>query len=842
MKAFLSHSSKDKEFIRSISEILGRQYCVFAEKSFDTGTDFKKSIEDSLDESSVFVLFASKNSLKSIWVEFEIEEAWYQRLKNKLSMSLVYLIDSSVEITSLPGWLKRASIRKANVPQVIARDIRHHLDDLLLERQSPYFTGRSSDIESLEQALTPLGDLTPPHSFLISGLPGIGRRTLVKHTIPALLQLRKFVEIRVGEGDTINDICTSIADKIEPYNTIEGLKAIVSVIRSMSDDLALQRIERNLVSLNTAGELPILVDDGGFMDEEGHLRGEIQQLINSIQNTNEVYVSFITWRRPTVEIQTPLPVIHLKPLGDSETKRLLKLLARQSNLDVLAEQIDELAEYIGGYPPAAYFVVQLCKDYGIELMLREKQSLTHFTSTVFLRHFTKLGLSRSEKRILRLLASYSSLPLGTITEILNIDINELDKLLIRMVDLALVIPNDCSHYRIADPISDASMRAFGYLTQPEHSKVAKCLSSYLLGKELEGPQLQLSRLLFTAARNSGDSALASNTIHFSNDLIKLTESLYHQRKYKEAIETGYVALKERPNSTTARRYLIRGLIQEERWSEAEKQIGEFEKYTPHREILYLKGFLSRHRGEISDAIKYYTGSKKLGWTGVAISRELANCHFLLGDYDPAADYIREAREIRSDNRFVVDLDAQIAIARHDQKSAKEAVGILKVIDDPIYYYHRLSTYERRFGTPSKALEAAEMAAGCEEYPPFSILVQLMSCQMESEETGEARKTSQILERRFAAIKNDVRQSLRCKLEIIEEHFGEALRITKYINNKDSDIYKKLRADALKGELKVSALDDKTRLEYEAELSIIETQLADKKVEELLSLIFGSEQS
>ena len=59
---------------------------------------------------------------------------------------------------------------------------------------------------------------------------------------------------------------------------------------------------------------------------------------------------------------------------------------------------------------------------------------------------------------------------------------------------------------------------------------------------------------------------------------------------------------------------------------------------------------------------------------------------------------------------MVDLDAQIAIARKDQDSAKKALDILEVIDDPVYYYHRLSTYERRFGTMDAALEAAKKAA------------------------------------------------------------------------------------------------------------------------------------
>ncbi|GAG89772.1 unnamed protein product, partial [marine sediment metagenome] len=233
---------------------------------------------------------------------------------------------------------------------------------------------------------------------------------------------------------------------------------------------------------------------GGFMNEEGYLQEEIQKLIITIQQTDELYVSFISWRRPNVNLTVPFPLIHLKPLGETETKRLLKLLAGHKSVNLLPEQIDELAEYIAGYPPAAYFVVQQSKDYGIELVLRDKPSLRRFTSAIFLRHLSKIGLSDDEKKLLKLLSFYSPLPLNIITNLLGIDPNTLDKMLIRLIDLALIIATDCGHYRIADPVKEAGMQSFGAILPSEHFKVAKCLSSYLKSTEVEGPQLQLTRL------------------------------------------------------------------------------------------------------------------------------------------------------------------------------------------------------------------------------------------------------------------------------------------------------------------------------------------------------------
>jgi len=85
MKAFLSHSSEDKEFVQAIARELGRQFCVFDEYSFETGEQLKRSIEQGIDDSSIFVLFASRKALDSVWVEFEEQEAWFRQLRASLT-------------------------------------------------------------------------------------------------------------------------------------------------------------------------------------------------------------------------------------------------------------------------------------------------------------------------------------------------------------------------------------------------------------------------------------------------------------------------------------------------------------------------------------------------------------------------------------------------------------------------------------------------------------------------------------------------------------------------------------------------------------------------------------
>ena len=125
MKAFLSHSSIDKEFVREIANKLGRLNCVFDERSFSSGDNFKSAIEDSLENSSVFVFFATRDSLQSFWCSFEIDEAFYSQLKSKIDNAIVYVLDDEgVSLDQLPHWLKKSLIKNESSPAVIARDIK----------------------------------------------------------------------------------------------------------------------------------------------------------------------------------------------------------------------------------------------------------------------------------------------------------------------------------------------------------------------------------------------------------------------------------------------------------------------------------------------------------------------------------------------------------------------------------------------------------------------------------------------------------------------------------------------------------------------------------------------
>lgn len=800
---------------------------MFDQRSFETGVEFKKSIEDGLDDSGIFVLFASKASLQSVWVDFEINEAWWRKLERKIGGALVFIIDSSVDVGDLPPWLRRSKAQRVNAPQATARVIRDHIDEILRHQQHSYFVGRGEDVDRLQQVLTPWDGSTPPHVVIITGLPGIGKRTLLRHVAPFTLNLLRLNVVRVEEGDELPDLASKLADQIEPFSTAEGFKKIVAEIRAATDQQTLDRIVHDLQLCIANHELPVLFDDGGLLDEEGRLRDAPKRIIAAVPPKSDTYLFIVSNRRPNQEGAETIPGVPLKPLRREDTKSLIAALANRKQLQLKVNEIAEISEYAEGFPPACGYAVQLAVDYGVVTVLQNKHRLVEFRTLPFIKYLSETKLTEAEKEILRILAEYSPLPLAVIGEAVGVDSKTLSEHIIRLIDYSLISPAREGFYSIADPIRDAVVRLTRLImSKHEHSAVANSLKKYIDENEIEEHAIDAYRVLFRAARNSGDPKLAADAIYLANDVIQLLERSYHARDFEEAIRLGREAVAMRPRSVTARSFLIRAFIQEAMWPDAEQALTEFELVAPPREVFFLKGFMKRKQGDVPGAIALFHKSERAGRRGAALMRELAWCYSIQGDLDNAAKYLEEAIKREGDNPFVVDLGVQIATRQGDERLARRRLELLKEVESPAFYHHRLSHVEAKFGNFEKARAASQEAMKLESKPTFEMIAQYAVCELRLNHVSAAEKLAAQLERDYSRKKPDFRLTLRAMIEVQKKHFGDALALLERHSQKTDRFYMHIAKTALEGELASSVLTDETRANYQKQVRDCEKALSD----------------
>jgi hypothetical protein len=128
------------------------------------------------------------------------------------------------------------------------------------------------------------------------------------------------------------------------------------------------------------------------------------------------------------------------------------------------------------------------------------------------------------------------------------------------------------------------------------------------------------------------------------------------------------------------------------------------------------------------------------------------------------------------------------------------------------------------------LEAARQAAHTalieEESPPFSVIAQVVLCEIASSNLDEASGFLKRLDNDYGDVRRDVRTGLHCRLELARGRSAEALRLCDRFTNTESRYYKVIRYDALRAELIGSKLDSSTREMYERECDELRKTLGD----------------
>lgn len=183
LKAYLAHSSMDKNYVRTVANRLGRSITIFDEMAFPPGFDFRDTIRNYLDKSSVFIFFASKTSIESTWVKFEINEADWSLSTKQMAGALTILIDEETNVDDLPEWMKRSLIVRVQYPQLAVHTIRNFIVQLSITEMQPLFVGREADLERISHKLIPEIDSQPPRTIVVAGLQGIGRRTFSRRAL-----------------------------------------------------------------------------------------------------------------------------------------------------------------------------------------------------------------------------------------------------------------------------------------------------------------------------------------------------------------------------------------------------------------------------------------------------------------------------------------------------------------------------------------------------------------------------------------------------------------------------------------------------------------------------------
>lgn len=297
LKAFLSHSSKNKDYVEKIAKELTQNWCTYDSFTFEFATKTKDEIIKHIKEDSIFVVFLSDKALESTWVKDELELV-YKELKNGYSKRIMpIIVDDSIthKDERIPKWLSKdyniQTIRKYKkaVHRIKQEIIKLHWSiDSKKMKKDTLFVGRNKLMEVLEEKHRE--KFTPPFSVIASGIDGIGRRTILKEyycKVTGTDKSKYIPTIFLETNESIEDFILKVVDL--------GLTKDITNkdLLSMSIDEKVDFLASLFQDLEKEKEILLLEDNGCLVLLDRELNSWFKSLLHKINRYTKTTILLV---------------------------------------------------------------------------------------------------------------------------------------------------------------------------------------------------------------------------------------------------------------------------------------------------------------------------------------------------------------------------------------------------------------------------------------------------------------------------------------------------------------------------------------------------------------------
>lgn len=389
IKCFLSHSSSDKEsYVRIVAEKIRKENRIIDEEAFEEGMVTAEEIIKYLDKSSLFVFFISNKSLDSEWVKLELDRARELLDENTIKRVYPIIIDPKIEYKDkrIPEWMRdQLNIQLISSPTHAARKINARLIELTwadhprLKERRDIFVGRNDQIKLIEERLDDL-QRQMPTVLIASGLPSIGRRSLMTHSLRKanlVTDSYDFSVVSLTSMDSIEDFIIKCCDLgvVEVNNIREILNADLHRKIEIAKNVALQIV-------NTKERI-IIEDRGVIVQNNGDIADWFLEIIDHIRTKD--YLAFLIASqfraRPSLQRTNPAFFnIHIYELEKPERNGLLKRYSTFQEINLSREDSFFFSQLLTGYPEQVLFTVDLIKEEGLFSAKKSSHSIQQFGS------------------------------------------------------------------------------------------------------------------------------------------------------------------------------------------------------------------------------------------------------------------------------------------------------------------------------------------------------------------------------------------------------------------------------------------------------------------------------
>ena len=427
MRVFISHSSKDKnrycnEVARRLIESLGKDAIVYDTLTFEAGERSIDEINRTLAISDLYVILLSENAVESRWVKYELKEA-HKRL-NEQVLERIYpiIIDPSLKYTDdrIPAWLKNYNLkyiaRPAKTAKLIIERAKSHRPSLRFKEE--IFVGRNDLVNDFELRIDDF-DKPTLNTFIISGLPNIGRKSLAHHCLVKgniVPRYYDFPQISLNYQESLEDFIIKIGDL--GFTNADFIPDLMTKTLSEKTAYAVSLV-KEIASLS---EIILIKDDGCIIDYRGTIAEWFKAILRADGLSSQMLFVIITKYKTNFESirdNQSAFFLNVPELSQAERKGLLRRLSDANHLDLTRDNLEQISLYLTGYPAQVHYAIDIINDKGFPYLQRNYYLLTNYNEQEVSSLLEKHSGDEKVFSLLALISKYDAISFTMLYKILD---------------------------------------------------------------------------------------------------------------------------------------------------------------------------------------------------------------------------------------------------------------------------------------------------------------------------------------------------------------------------------------------------------------------------------------
>jgi tetratricopeptide (TPR) repeat protein len=695
MKAFLSHSSKDKGFVEDVTNILRPGTFELDSLTFDKGLLNSQSIIESLKRCDLFCLFLSSNSVAAPYVDFETLLGIEFLASGKVGRFLAICLDEEAFAKASANVRFFNIVRKGLEPENTARLIQGHLISAA-EKTAAYshpFIGREDELVELERQIS--DHKRPPSKALyISGNFGAGRRTIVQkfyeHQFPNVG--RSFPIISLDPFVGLEELYRKILATLRPTITASELRKRVQSFAIAPVEEKRRLVAQLINSLLAANEAAFLMDKGGVLTDAGGLTAELNEVISRLEAKPHPPAIIISPRMVPMKLRRPendLAYLAVKSLKRESAERIIGRLLKDRGLGVTDDGMNELIKLSDLHPFNIFRMIDEVSERGIAAFLADPRDFIDWKHRQSSEYLAKIDFSKNDTSMLGLLKQLPELDFVAIVEALSLDAATASENLLRLSELHIV-ESSGDTFSISPALQIAVERDRRFRLKKETQQTAMRLVAKSLAIRLEEgtASIVLVDAAVLSSLDSGETSDFAAAFLLPSHHVWIAKRQYDQRHWHESIRYAAEALKGSERLSTegfvaACRYQCLSaarLGEQQIFDEGITKLAAAAKTDWARSnIAFLKGINLRFKGSLPQAEKFFRESYALSPGNLHAARELAEVCLARDNLDEAELFAREAHSHGPANPYLLDTLISVLVRKRG-RSAKHVSEINDLFD------------------------------------------------------------------------------------------------------------------------------------------------------------------